>query len=543
MRKHTDKAKICNCEVPSNKKILYSHINHSFCEKCGSILIKSVNDNIYYTIKPIKKQKETELDPITIIRSMKRKTEENFPYIYNLYNNCDFFNNNKNEEKLNIYLKNRKMLILNLQKLIKNFDYSDSTFYQCLFYLDTFLRRDIHDKMSKKTLLYNLVGYFLCSAKLTEKDIFEPQLESFCNISNDIYLFPDKIAHYEELCIKSMNYNIFNYSAYDWIEQFISNGIIFNNEFNESNEIILMNGHRHSLVNVLNKHSIKLLLHLTTKNFFFKYSPMYIALSIIKLTREKFIDKSMIKQKLFRRLLDLYGVDYSSFNTCYEELKSELNMEKEINAKEETKNNEETQKNKKVVNMPERLSVDKIKKSFKSFLQRKNNNISTESTECISSKQVTNLNNDIAQNQNQNQNEKDTLNINNNIRKNNRIKLTKINHLSIDCQKSSKDCIQKIKRKNLINKTILNPTITDNNFPPTIKENRNNNIYSYFDSKLENNNKNRKNKKYLTSKKMSIIKVNENKDNINNQLEQIKESIHSHINKKYIITSDKNLCF
>ena len=148
------------------------------------------------------------------------------------------------------------MLILNLQKLIKKYDYSDLTFYQCLFYLDTFLRRDIHEKISKKTLLYNLVGYFLCSAKLVEKSILEPQLESFCNISNDIYLYPDKIAHYEDLCIKRMNYNIFCYSSYDWIEQFISNGIIFNSEINENNEIILINEHRQNLVISLNKYLI-----------------------------------------------------------------------------------------------------------------------------------------------------------------------------------------------------------------------------------------------------------------------------------------------
>ena len=92
MLKNTDKSKICNCEIPFNKEILQSHINHSFCEKCGSILIKSVSGNVYYTIKPIKKQKEIELDPITIIKSMKRKTEENFPYIYNSYNNSDFYN-------------------------------------------------------------------------------------------------------------------------------------------------------------------------------------------------------------------------------------------------------------------------------------------------------------------------------------------------------------------------------------------------------------------------------------------------------------------
>ena len=76
--------------------------------------------------------------------------------IYNSYNYCDSLHNSINEEKLNIYLKNRKTLILKLQKLYKIFDFCDMTFFQCLFYLDTYLRNDIYENMSEKTLLYNL---------------------------------------------------------------------------------------------------------------------------------------------------------------------------------------------------------------------------------------------------------------------------------------------------------------------------------------------------------------------------------------------------
>ena len=55
MQNHSIQTKICNCQVSSNKTIFHSEIHHSFCEKCGSILIKSNNGNIYYTIKPKKK--------------------------------------------------------------------------------------------------------------------------------------------------------------------------------------------------------------------------------------------------------------------------------------------------------------------------------------------------------------------------------------------------------------------------------------------------------------------------------------------------------
>ena len=170
-----------------------------------------------------------------------------------------------------------------------------------------------------------------------------------------------------------------------------------------------------------------------------------------------------------------------------------------------------SQKSQNITKEPERLSVDKIKKSFQSFINKKNNNISTESTEYKSSKQVTTINNNITPNKNENEN----YNINN-IRKQNKNKLTNINHLSIGCKKSSKDCIQKNKRKYLIGKYKLNPIITENNFATTLKENRNNNnIDSFFENELENN-KSRINIKYLTSKKISRIKVDESRNNKNN---------------------------
>ena len=544
MLKHTDKTKICNCEIPSNKTILHSHINHSFCEKCGSILIKSINGNIYYTIKPAKKQKEIELDPITIIKSMKRKTEENFPYIYNLYNNCNSPHNQTNEEKLNIYLKNRKMLILKLQKLFKVFDFCDMTFFQCLFYLDTYLRNDIYENMSEKTLLYNLVGYFLCSIKLGEKDICEPALELFFNISKGIYLSPYKIALYEKFCIKRINYNIFIYSSYDWIIQFISNGIIFNNEIDENNEIIHVNGHRHLLVNVVNKYSMKLLLRLTSKSCFFKYSPMYIALSIIKLSREKYINKNMIKNKLFHKLINLYGIDYSSFHECYEELKTELNSENEINLKEEAKNNEEGQKVQSIVNESKRFSVDKIPKSLKSIIKKKNNNISTEFT---STKQVTNCTNnhdEIAENSEQKNTNDDMINKKKEIQRRNKPALTNINHLSIDCKKSSKDSLPKVNLKQKIKKEEASIAIIKDNFLLSDKKEGRNNIKleTHHETELENR-KRRKSKKFLTAHKLPRVYIEETNDNKNNQLEQIKESIHVNKNKKYTLKSDKNIFF
>ena len=94
----------------------------------------------------------------------------------------------------------------------------------------------------------------------------------------------------------------------------------------------------------------------------------------------------------------------------------------------------------------------------------------------------------------------------------------------------------------MVGRNKLNPIITENNnnFASIINENINNlNIDSFFENKLENS-KSRIDIKYLTTNKITRIKNDENKDN-NNQLEQIKESIHIYKNKKCIIKSDKNL--
>jgi hypothetical protein len=193
------------------------------------------------------------------------------------------------------------------------------------------------EDISEKTILYYLVGYFLCAVKIKETDIYEPSLDSFFDLSKGIYLSTSKIAYYEVRCLKSIHYNIFSYSAYDWISQLISNGVVFNCEVNNNNEVIVIRGHRHSLVNTINKYALKLLINLTNRIIFFKYSPMHVAISLIQITREKYINKAMIKQNLFLSLINLYGIKFNDYKKCYEEIKAEIkemNSESDIYQKE-----------------------------------------------------------------------------------------------------------------------------------------------------------------------------------------------------------------
>ena len=357
--------KICNCSTSNNNNIFKSDIKHSFCDKCGSILIKGSNGNIYYTIKPKQKNKNIELNPIEVIKSMKKKTEQDYPYLNNEYNMNDIEITNKESvsKSINIYLIYRKMIITNLQKVMKMLDYSDLIFYQCLFYIDHYLSHNMTEDMSEKKILYYLVGYFLISAKFKETDIYEPNLDSFCCLKKKIYLSMEKIAYYEMLCLKSIKYNFFSYSAYDWLSELITNGIVFDCEINKNNSIVLINGHRHSILSTINKYAMKLLLNITIKNIFIKFSPMYIAFSLIQIAREKYLDKNNINTKLFNNLINLYGVNFSDYKKCYKEIKAEI--EKKINESNETKDILETEKN--VENSPknekqELFNIEKLKK-------------------------------------------------------------------------------------------------------------------------------------------------------------------------------------
>ena len=320
--------KYCNCSISSNKEILKSSIIYSYCEKCGSVLLKDVNNNknIYYTIKPKQRQKSVELNPIEIIKTMKAKTEMDFPFLNNEYNMNDDEKNNQEEfiKSIELYLSHRKMIIMIMQKMMKMLDFTDLSFYQCLFYVDTILSHTITEETTEKEILYYVVGYFLCSSKLKETDIYEPSFDSFSTIKKKIYLSVEKIQVYEIKCLKMIGHNPFAYSAYDWICELTQIGYVFDCEIDKSKSIILINGHRHSLVTVINKYTMKILLYITTKDLFVKFSPIYIAFSLIQISREKYLETNLINNELYHNLINLYGVNFSDYEKCYNEIKIEI---------------------------------------------------------------------------------------------------------------------------------------------------------------------------------------------------------------------------
>ena len=449
------KSKICNCHASSDKKLIKSKINRSFCDKCGCVILKDDEGNICYTLKSKQKRLFFDFSPITIIKNMKKKTEENYPFIYQEFN-INFKDKIEQEKilrSINIYLKHRKMLLLKLQKLIQIFDYCDLVFYQCLFYLDTYLSHNLTEDISERTLLYYLIGFFLCSCKFKETDIYEPLLDSFYDLSKGFYFSIDKIKYYEVVCLKMINYNVFSYSAYDWIMQLMSNGIIFNCEIDKDNEMILIKGHRHYITNAINKYVLKLLLDITSKNFFFKYAPMYLAFSLIRIAREKYLDKNMIKPKLFKLLVKAYGINHKDFKSCYNEIKSEMiennSQEKyKIKINKEEQNEDDKNKNETKDELESFENVERGRKTsfhqFKNVYVPKINRSSNALIHIINNEQQTNnTNNNDSKNEINGEKLKEKESISKNDDRSNNKYLTKKEdnipkikskfHLAIDC--------------------------------------------------------------------------------------------------------------
>ena len=321
------------CNKKISDLIFETNINHTFCEKCGTIILKGPTGNIYYTLKNKQKKGPIEFNPIEIIKSMKKRTEKDYPFLseeYNINNN-DKSTKDKINNSINLYLKHREFIILSLQKIMDIFDYSDYIFYQCLFYLDIYLSHNMKEDTSDKEILCYVVSFFIISAKTKETDIFEPNLESFLYMKKDAYLTKKEIVQYEVICLKTIKYNIYNYSAYDWISELSYIGFVFDCEVNKDNEKILINGHRHLIVNTIYKYVMKLLLDITIKNIFIKYSPIYIAFSLIQISRKKFLDNNHINNNLYNSLINLFGVYFEDYKKCYEELKKELIEKEESN--------------------------------------------------------------------------------------------------------------------------------------------------------------------------------------------------------------------
>jgi hypothetical protein len=242
-------------------------------------------------------------------------------------------------------------------------EYNDSSFYFSLYLLDTYLSRIISDDISDRELFLVVLGFFLISSKYIEDDIFEPELQIFCNIEKSILLTINEIRESEVQCLTLINHNMYIYSVYDWITTLLNNGIVFKEEVTDKNE-----------VEEIYAYTQKLLTNLTSKIFFCKYSSIQIAFSIVQISREKYLNKDLkLSEKIFDLLLDLYEISFSDYKDCYNFIKNDIeneaeeeyedddsNLDMNINSKKATKSLEVNLTESNYSNMKGKRNIDII---------------------------------------------------------------------------------------------------------------------------------------------------------------------------------------
>ena len=382
------KEKNNSCEhMEELNKFISAQKEYFYCYKCNNIFLID-QDKYYCANKYIDEDKdlceEIEFDPVITVKNMIERQEEqikeineqlilNFSYKEENNNNNSEKNssptksntNDKEESKTKIlqrsnnelinnntftpkkqkkkrrltkllideeifekYSRIRNRVLIYIHNLCTKMEYNDSSFYFSLYLLDTYLSRIISDDISDRELFLVVLGFFLISSKYIEDDIFEPELQIFCNIEKSILLTINEIRESEVQCLTLINHNMYIYSVYDWITTLLNNGIVFKEEVTDKNE-----------VEEIYAYTQKLLTNLTSKIFFCKYSSIQIAFSIIQLSREKYLNKDLkLSKKIFDLLLDLYEISFSDYKDCYIFIKNDIENETEEESEDDDSN-------------------------------------------------------------------------------------------------------------------------------------------------------------------------------------------------------------
>ena len=251
---------------------------------------------------------------------------------YNSTSNREKNNNNNcikpifDEKIFEKYAKNRNKILIYIHKLCTKLQYNDGSFYLSLYLIDTYLSRIFSDDITERELFLVILGFFLISSKYIEDDIFEPEFQLFCNINKSLVLTTEEIRTSEVQCLTLINYNLYLYSVYDWVNILLNNGILFENEINDIKDLKNIYIYIQQLLTLA-----------TSKIYFFKYSSLHIALSIVHLGRDKYLNnKEEISKNLYNLLLSLYGIKFYDYEECYNIIKNDLVDNNDIEFEDDT---------------------------------------------------------------------------------------------------------------------------------------------------------------------------------------------------------------
>ena len=270
------------------EKLLLIRRAYFYCYKCGKLIIVK-NLKMYESIT----EGKLEFNPIKVINRMLSNQE--------LINNKD----NNRMHISDIYIKNRDIFIHYIKQFCRKINYSKSIFYICLHLMDYYLIHEIKREMTKRTIALITLGFFLIAAKFNENDIYEPKLNLFCKIDKDIVISKKEIINSEIKVLKMMDYNLINYSVYDWLKILNKVGYVFD-------------GRIYKLKFEQIKDKQKLLLRrIIHSDVLYRYDSFKIALSIIHISMDNIFYSDKTSKELFELFLTIFSKKFSDYESCY----------------------------------------------------------------------------------------------------------------------------------------------------------------------------------------------------------------------------------
>ena len=356
---------------------------------------KNDNSNDTKSIKESVKSQKYNDSELTNIDDLENKEEEKKRYNKNFNHDLSFELRNEkikftkmsfDEEVFNKYENNRNRVLFYVHKLCTKLKYNDCSFYLCLYLLDTYLSRIYSDEITQKELFLVVLGFFLISAKYIENDIFEPELQIFCNIEKSMLLTIEEILTSEVQCLTLINYNLYLYSVYDWLNILLSNGILFEDELKDKDEI-----------GDIYIYTQKLLTVITSKSYFYKFTSAQIAFTLIQLSREKYLSHNgELSKKLYKLLISIYGIEFSDYEECYNIIKNDIDKNYESDDEEEEEEENSTNDRNTISNTKTNTSIQNsniiINPKANTIEINKNKNISKNTLKEEKSVSISNLN-------------------------------------------------------------------------------------------------------------------------------------------------------
>lgn len=196
------------------------------------------------------------------------------------------------------YLQKRGQILGNLKKIMRTFELSEAAIYQAYLYTEVIMTDNTELRYE-----FVIAGCILLAVKFIQKDARIPKLKDLALFFRGAISVSD-IKEAETFCIKILKHKLNYQSAYNFIEFFLQNGIIFVNELRSSSSYT---------VEAVQAKCFEILEQFTMDRRYIDFSPVEVACSIVTTVREF----AQMKYPWHNMFQNLYSIKTDNFINCY----------------------------------------------------------------------------------------------------------------------------------------------------------------------------------------------------------------------------------